>query len=277
MAFPLRVVLVALGCFTGAPITDPFGSAAGASTSDLAMVTSGGAPSTPNILNAWSLGLNGTVPHSATTPATPNNPDGVVTWGGQSDPGSKTGAPGTIVTASQFPSGKAMRFPDGTGADFQFRSPITGTNVVYVQVEMSFGSGGNAPNTSGNFKFIRTRQAGYNYMNGSLIIQGNQIDGFFDRWEANPSMHVLVPDVRVLNDGQVHTLKVRFEADATPSITLWIDGKLQGTVTPTNTYTVPPANPISIVALFETINNPVGGIREIDRVSMSTQDIPAFP
>ena len=51
----------------------------------------------------------------------------------------------------------------------------------------------------------------------------------------------------------------------------------KGTVTPTNDYTVPPPGVTSIVELFETTNNHVGGIRQVDRVSMSTQDIPAFP
>jgi hypothetical protein len=170
-----------------------------------------------------------------------------------------------------------MQFPDGCGADFQFGSPITAVNVVYVQFEMSFGSGGNAPNESGNFKLLRTRSANYGTLNGSLIVQGNQLDGFFDVWEANPAMHVLVPDITALNDGLVHTLKVRFESDATPSITLWIDGVWQGKVTPTNAYTVPPAGVTSILELFETVNNPTGGLREVDRVSISTQDIPAFP
>ena len=286
---PFVAMLVVLGCVADSSIDGPVGSAPskpGAPSASSAPkhpapndgVMSAAATPTPNILNAWSLGLNGTVPHKASTPSTVTNPDGVITWGGLSDPTvSPPNGPGTIVSAPQFPSGKAMQFRDGTGADFQFGSPIQHTNVVYVQVEISFGSGGNAPHAAGNYKLIRTRSKGYGSLNGSLIVQWNQIFGFFDDFEASPGMHLLLPDITVYNDGRVHTLKARFEADATPSITLWIDGVKKATVTPTNHYTVPPTGVTSIIEMFETTNNAVLGIRQVDRVSISTQDIPAFP
>ena len=208
--------------------------------------------------------------------ATFNNPDAIVTWGGESDP-----APATPRARSSLrlavPERQGDGVADGAGVDSSSRVTDHGVNVVYVQVEMSFGSGADAPNESGNFKSFRTREAGYDYMNGSLIVQQNEIDGFFDDWAANPSMHTLVPDVTVNNDGtwKFDTLKVRFEADATPPSRCGSTGR-RGDGDAYERATRRPPEVTSIVELSRRSNS-VGGIRQVDRVSIDSQDIPAFP
>jgi hypothetical protein len=113
-------------------------------------------------------------------------------------------------------------------------------------------------------------------------MQQGSLDYFGDVF-GDGQMHPIVNNFAATYcDGRVHQLKAFINSPTTSGgsglgyATVWIDGVLKGTGT-SSTWSGAPAGTIAIIQLFETVNNTVGGVREVDRVSISDKDIPPLP
>lgn len=281
-------------------------------------ITGGTGGSLPNLLNGYSLGVQGPAPKQQVISATSVNPGGCVSFGSQSDIGSNPGT--SNVTNAAFPSGKCMQFPAGTGAAFMFGSLYSNivpyTNFLIVEWEQVFGTGANAPDTSGDWKWLRLRGPSGGYAGGSLISQG---DYAWLYWDCSTTVINAANNYRALNgvtaalcDGHLHRLRMEWNAVAAPNehISLYVDGVLQtgtygrtyddvalttlvGTGGQFATYhspgatiancggftTVPAAPWISWFSFFETVNVDTStvGVRQVDRVWASTVPFTSQP